>query len=332
MKSLAFGMSTQRYNRMMKTLESSVKFSVSDPASLRLKVLEHGSKYGWESATDAFGVSRASYFRWKKIFKSSRGHLASLVPKSTRPKRVRQMGSDYRLVEFIKQMRDKYGNLGREKIKVFLDEYALELGITSLSSRTIGKIIQRRHLFDFPKRKYKRRSLPSKVRSRYAPKVKSPGYIEVDSVVLNVLNCRHYFVCLIDVFTKIAFVKKVPSHASIHARDALLQFIQTLPFTPLVVQTDNGSEFLDTFDSYLKTQGITHCFTYPRCPKVNGVIERFNRTLQEEFISRSDSLYYDISKFNDKLSLWLTWYNTKRPHAALDYLSPKQFLQVNSLK
>ena len=41
-----------------------------------------------------------------------------------------------------------------------------------------------------------------------------------------------------------------------------------------VVQTDNGSEFLGVFDKYLKERGIEHKFTYPRCPKINGYIER----------------------------------------------------------
>jgi len=94
------------------------------------------------------------------------------------------------------------------------------------------------------------------------------------------------------------------------------------------VQTDNGSEFLKTFHQYLDDQDIKHVFIYPNSPKLNGVVERFNRTIQEEFINRSDEIYYDEIKFNHKLNKYLNWYNTKRPHSSLGYQSPMQFMQA----
>ena len=62
---------------------------------------------------------------------------------------------------------------------------------------------------------------------------------------------------------------------------------------------------------------------------MNAYIERFNRTIQEEFINRSDEIYYDIGAFEIKLQEYLNWYNNKRPHMALNYLSPMQFIQTN---
>jgi transposase InsO family protein len=70
----------------------------------------------------------------------------------------------------------------------------------------------------------------------------------------------------------------------------------------IAVKIDNGSEYLGIFDKYLKEKHIKHLFTYPRCPRVNGYIERANRTLQEEFLD-----YYlfllldDIKAFNSQL-------------------------------
>ena len=321
-----------QYNRAMKTIENSFRFARSDIAKFRLKIIEHGSKHGWQSAVDAFGVSRASYFRWSKKYKEGQGKLVSLVPTKTRPKRVRSMTTDYRLVEFISSFRKQYGNIGSMKIKVFLDEYAQEQGIKSISCRTIDKIIKRRNLTERggkPKRKQK---WLHRSRSRYAPKVNRPGYLEVDSVIVQVVNERFYFICCIDIFTKLALVRKVKSLSSIHAKSCLVEFLETLPFQVNTVQTDNGSEFLHVFDDYLNEKGITHQFIYPRCPKINSVVERFNRTLKSEFLNRTDSLYYDIDRFNGKLTLWLDWYNTKRPHQALGYQSPQQFLQSKSLK
>ena len=56
------------------------------------------------------------------------------------------------------------------------------------------------------------------------------------------------------------------------------------PLTIKSMQTDNGSEFLGDFDEYLKSRMIPHYFSYPRCPKINGCVERYNSTLKEEFV------------------------------------------------
>ncbi|MFZ3085260.1 MAG: hypothetical protein WA097_01280, partial [Candidatus Hydromicrobium sp.] len=53
----------------------------------------------------------------------------------------------------------------------------------------------------------------------------------------------------------------------------------------LSLQTDNGSEFMGEFDNYLKKQGIQHLFTYTRCQRINGVVERYQRILQEEYFN-----------------------------------------------
>ncbi|WP_231938339.1 hypothetical protein [Caldimicrobium thiodismutans] len=54
------------------------------------------------------------------------------------------------------------------------------------------------------------------------------------------------------------------------------KFQEVCPFKIRGVKTDNGSEFLGEFDRYLKEEGIRHYFNYPRFPKGNGYVERFN--------------------------------------------------------
>ena len=99
-----------------------------------------------------------------------------------------------------------------------------------------------------------------------------------------------------------------------------------------IIQTDNGSEFLGEFHKEMKRQNITHQFIYPRMCKINGFIERFNRTVQEEFILRNDEIYYDIPSFKDKLTKYLSWYNYRRPHSSLRYVSPVTFINSWSPK
>jgi transposase InsO family protein len=93
------------------------------------------------------------------------------------------------------------------------------------------------------------------------------------------------------------------------------------------IQTDNGSEFAKHSDVYLAKNDIVHFHTYPRCPKQNSEIERFNRTLSEAFIKGNKHLLaYDIDEFNQKLTDWLLWYNMRRPHWSLGLVSPIKYI------
>ena len=98
-------------------------------------------------------------------------------------------------------------------------------------------------------------------------------------------------------------------------------------FNFLYVLTDNGSEFKKHFTEELKRLHLTHYHTYPRTPKMNAHVERFNRTIQEEFIDYHAYLLKDPDVFNHKLMDYLIFYNTKRAHYAFqNKLSPVQFM------
>jgi len=83
------------------------------------------------------------------------------------------------------------------------------------------------------------------------------------------------------------------------------------------IQTDNGLEFQGVFEQYLSKRQITHYFIYPRCPKINGVIERYQRTLQEEFLEPNLDLIYHPKLFYEKLVEYLLFYNSKRVRESL---------------
>lgn len=76
------------------------------------------------------------------------------------------------------------------------------------------------------------------------------------------------------------------------------------------VQSDNGAEFLGMFEEHLTKKEIKHYFTYPRCPRINGVVERFNRTLQEEFVDPNLDLIHNQEEFAKQLAQHLIFYNT----------------------
>jgi len=310
----------------MKTLISSLKFESSDPAQFRFHVLEHGEKYGVSSAIEAFGVSRRSYFRWKKKLRE-RSRLADLVPHSTTPKRTRRMMVDDQIVALIRSIRQEYGRVGKYKLKILLNAYSLTHNLPLYSPTKIGKIVKRYNFF-FEKPKRTRKLRFQRERVKHAPHITLPGYLEMDSIHIMVSTQKLVFITVIDLATKVAYAECVSSAKASASIEVLAHFITLYNLAVYTVQTDNGSEFLGVFHEYLATQNIKHVFSYPRSPRINGVIERFNRTLQEEHIERTLEWWCDPEIAQTKLTKYLEWYNATRPHAALKYQTPLAYLHT----
>ena len=130
-----------------------------------------------------------------------------------------------------------------------------------------------------------------------------------------------------DVEKKFAFAGAYTSHSSASAADFLKRVIEVCPFQIDELQTDNGSEFALHFEAACATLGLTHFNTHPRSPKENPFVERFNRTISEDFIMLNRNLLRDdVSAFNLKLVDWLIWYNTIRPHQSLGMVSPLKYI------
>lgn len=321
------------YHIEMKALEDAMAVEMSDVAAFRIHVITHYYKYGLRPTLDAFNLKKSTFHEWKRRYEKNHRRVIALVPKKTRPKTVRRMETDYRIVAFIKSMRQEHGNIGKSMLKPFVEAYAKELGITSIGETTIGKIIKRRG-FTFEKKVYpqKQANKFKKLRVRKSPKVTRSGFVQMDSIVVYINYEKHLFMSVMDVFTKFAHVVYVPNLKAETARKVFKEFQELSPTKVYVVQTDNGSEFLEVFHEYLEAQRIRHQFIYPKSPKINAYIERFNRTIQEEFILRNDEIYYDIQAMQRKLTKYLFWYNYQRPHRSLNYMSPINFIQTQSPK
>ena len=89
---------------------------------------------------------------------------------------------------------------------------------------------------------------------------------------------------------------------------------------------DGGREFRDLFEAGCQRKGIQLFVLPPRSPKLNGHVERAQRTHTEEFYELTDS-NFDLVELNQALRKWELIYDTVRPHQSLGYLTPHQFLQ-----
>lgn len=205
-----------------------------------------------------------------------------------------------------------------------------DLGI-NLSFSKVGRIMsnmKKRNvlpLFEKPKRVSSKK--PKNRRNGFMPQEEGE-FVEIDTVVKHINGEKRYTLTAIDVYGRYAFAYSYKNSSSATATDFLKKLQTVAPFSIKRIQTDNGSEFAKHFAHYLEVSNIVHFHTYPRCPKMNSHIERFNRTLQDEYLSwHLQTLAFGIEKFNLGLKTWIDWYNYKRPHISLGYLSPMQYIK-----
>jgi len=311
----------------MKTLTSSAVYDAHDPVAFRVKVIEHARDFGWKATIAAFGIGKSTLYDWRNQYEQGKYHIKSLIPQSTRPKKLREMHTHPEIITFVKSVRMGDHPMNKYTIKPLLDAYCLHLGISSVGTTTIGKLIRRNRWYQPRKiKRYDKRRFRGQ-RRRYAPKTTIPGHIEMDSITLYILGKRWQFMSVIDVATRYGYCTVVASVSSMEARRVFLEFQERFSYPVKTIQTDNGSEFLGVFHAYCLFHTVTHEFIYPRSPKINGMVERFNRTVQEECIERADEVFYDPERFKRKLAEYLMWYNTKRPHMSLHLQTPIQVLQ-----
>jgi transposase InsO family protein len=310
----------------------------------RVKVITFYDKYGLSATKEAFAVSRATVFNWKRLLKANHGRLSALAPASHRPHSLRQPQDYIWHKQQIIELRAKYPGLGKDKLKVLLDTNRTNPDplSASISVSTVGRLVQdlqrrgqlpTRHqltmLANTGRLVNKLSAKPRLNKTRRGGfKPQQPGdLVQVDCVIKLLQGIRRYVISAIDYHSEFAFSYGYTSLSSRSATDFLVKLRQVAPFTVARVQTDNGSEFYKHFHDATEKLSITHFWNYPRSPKMNAKIERYNRTIQEEFVDwHLDDLALDIKSLNRQMMDYLIWYNTERPHWTLHLKSPMQYL------
>lgn len=326
----------RRWYAMLASLK---RFDASEIAQQRLRIIQFFEQYGEQATKEAFGADRKVISRWRQRLGEQQGKLQALVPHSTRPHRVRTATVHPQITAFIKEERELHHRVGKEKLKPDIDLFCEQHGLTSISASTIGREIKR-HSFFFQKagRMYHNPSSgwatnqrrKQRLRIRHSPKPEAYGHILSDTVERITDGIRDYFISAIDAKMKFCLTLRYSRLTAVNMKDFYERFKQVYPATIRVWQTDNGGENLGVFDQQLAVDGIPHYFIYPRCPKIDTFIERYNRTLQEEFIDEHLDTIHDQQVFSQLLTEWNLYYNTKRRHHSLGLKSPLQYLVENN--
>jgi transposase InsO family protein len=280
-----------------------------------------------------FGISRQTFYRWLKRYEPL--DLTTLEERSHCPRRRRQPTWSFPLAEKVLLLRLQFPRWGKDKLAVLLRRQKVSISV-SMVGRILNQLQQQGRLVEPPRSGVpgSRRALrprPYAVRKPKQYAASEPGdLVEVDS-----LDVRPIPGVVFKQFTARDVVSRwdvIQAHPRATAQTAA-QFLDTLqhrmPFPIRAVQVDGGSEFAAEFELACQQRGL-HLFVLPpRSPKLNGAVERANRTHTEEFYQVT-ACSLEMKKLNRELRQWERIYNTVRPHQALGYLTPLQFLRQSS--
>jgi len=130
---------------------------------------------------------------------------------------------------------------------------------------------------------------------------------------------------LVDVVSRCAAAEVGVGATASTMASHLDRMLSRLPFRPCAIQIDGGSEFKAEFEDFCQKREIPLYVLPPYSPKLNGRVERLQRTFQEEFYD----CYCDdfrLDRLRPALAAFETDYNRCRPHQALGYLTPMEYL------
>jgi transposase InsO family protein len=136
---------------------------------------------------------------------------------------------------------------------------------------------------------------------------------------------RIYQQTFIDTYTKVVFAKlydrKTPLTAADLLNDRVLPFFDAHDVKLCRVLTDRGTEYCGNperheYELYLAVEDVDHTRTKTKSPQTNGIVERFHKTVLDEFyrVTFRKKIYGSIAELQLDRDAWVTSYNEERPH------------------
>lgn len=283
-----------------------------------------------------FGLSPDVFYRWKRRYHPH--NLATLEDDQvTRtPRHVRQPETDPELVARVKEWREARPRWGKKKLWKLIDREGYRTSISTVGRtltrlRSAGRLHEPAVVTSALATHARRRSRSGRlyaVRKPWDYDVTFPGdLVEIDTVhVTPFPGGRWYQFTATDIIAKHTArmaASRITATAAIRILDAIGErFLYPIR----AIQIDGGSEFKSVFEAECQRRGILLFVLPPRSPKLNGQVERMQRTSREEVYDLHQPL--NVHELNELLKGEDHIYNTIRPHDSLDLMTPDEYYQA----
>ncbi len=285
------------------------------PDELKLKVARArvDDKVPAKALAKQFGVSLSPVERWARAYRK-RGAAAF---GGTKRVPVRRSGLTT-VREAIVDLKQQHPKFGTQRISDVLKRFLHLPG----SQTTVRATLHEAKLMpEVPPKYQKKRKAPrrfersrpnqmwqSDIHTHYLTRgsaVYFVGYID---------DCSRYMVAM-DVFTAQTAANVIGVY-----RQGRIEY-----GTPTEMLTDNGRQYASwrgttDFEREMKKDQVRHIRSRPHHPMTLGKIERFWKTLEEEFLN--DTTFASVEEVRERLRWFLKYYNFQRPHQGLDGICP----------
>jgi putative transposase len=334
------------YSRFMKLISDILNHPKKKNIEQRLEIIKFFDEFGAAATKRAFGKSRSTIYLWKQKLTNQGGKLSALAPGDTTPLQKRKRIVNPFITDFILKYRLAHPGADKTTITPILTTFCQQSGIKAISESTVGRIIhdlkekgsiskslKMIHNGDTGKLYFHEKKVAKKKMRRKGFVPNKPGdLVQMDTISIFANGLKRYLFTAIDLQTRLAFAYAYKSDSSANGRDFLRKFVKVTPFVTTRIQTDNGSEFAQHFDRICRESDLVHFFNYPRHPQSNACVERFNRTIQEQFANWHIAELEELDTFNRNLMEYLIWYNTEKPHRGIGKLPPLKYYLINFFK
>src|ERR1041385_2021734 len=262
----------------------------------------------------AFGVSKAAIAKWMRLFRD--GGPSALESRRTKASGVRAAPNAVKR-EHVVAVKEDHAEWGARRIRDVLARFSA-LGV---SEQEVRRILLDEGLSQTPKLAKKREHEPRRF-ERAAPNQLWQSDIFTFRLRRHV---RLYACVFMDDHSRFVVGHSLAHHQkSALVMEAFERAVAAYG-QPQEVLTDNGRQYTvwrgeTEFEQMLRQSGIDHIRSRPQHPQTLGKVERFWKTLWDEFLGRT--VFAHFVDAQRRLEHYISHYNFQRPHQALDGLVP----------
>lgn len=302
--------------------------SWSKEAHERYRMVRFSERHGVALAAEAFGTSERTVIRWRTRYREE--GMRGLESRPCVPRKQRQRTWTPAVIQAVLEARLSVDGRGRGKVilQMLVADQGLILSV-SMVGRILAYLKEHGRLPEphVPAGRKPRPARPYAIRRpKGTPSPSLPGdVVQIDTVHVRPMTgveLRQF--SAIDVVSRLAWTTVRTRATAGTARDFVLELVEAMPFRITAIQVDGGSEFMAAFETTCRELGILLYVLPPHSPKLNGCVERFNRTTRAEFWRWYTGLT-TVAATTTALQRWTSRYNATRRHTSLGYRTPLDY-------